>query len=72
MKIEEKEGKFVIVDYRKVLAMGIAVENKSIRFYEACKGKVSLEMTKTGLQAVIEQERKHKVFFEEMLKKFIL
>jgi len=52
---------------RKALRMGIIIEEKSIRFYESCRGRVSSRGTKEGLVRIIEEEREHKRLLEDML-----
>ena len=52
---------------RKALRMGIIIEEKSIRFYESCRDRVSSRGTKEGLVRIIEEEREHKRLLEDML-----
>jgi len=63
--IEELEK--VLDAPRKALHMGIVIEEKSIRFYESCSGRVSSRGTKAGLVRIIEEEREHKRLLEDML-----
>ncbi|MDD5745769.1 MAG: ferritin family protein [Candidatus Omnitrophica bacterium] len=55
-------------DSRKALALGVAIENKSINFYQACMRHVSSESTREALRTIIEEEKRHKDIFERMLK----
>ena len=57
----------IINNPRKVLSLGLAVEKKSIDFYEKCKEKVFSLNTKVELQRIIDEEKKHRALFEKML-----
>lgn len=57
-----------IDDIKKALRLGIAVEEKSIRFYEFCRDKVSLSGTKDELKNIIAQEKQHRFLFKNILK----
>ncbi len=59
----------IITDSKKALKLGVLSENKAIAFYTECKQKVTDEATKKGLENIIEEENKHKLLFEEMLKR---
>ncbi len=52
---------------KKALRMGITIEQKSIRFYESCKGHVSSRKTKEGIARIIEEEREHERLLKDML-----
>jgi len=50
----------------KALRMGIIIEEKSIRFYESCKGQVSSRGTKEEMVRIIEEEREHERLLKDM------
>jgi rubrerythrin len=54
-------------DMPKALRLGIAIENKSIQFYEACRDKVSGPGTRQELSRIIEEEKKHQALFKALL-----
>jgi rubrerythrin len=56
----------ILNDMQKAMRLGIAIENKSIQFYEACREKVSDSGTKEGLAHIIAEEKKHKALFEKL------
>ncbi|MBI4845586.1 MAG: hypothetical protein HY810_03815 [Candidatus Omnitrophica bacterium] len=56
----------LIVNTDKALKLAVIAEEKSIKFYSACLGKISSKKTIMGLTAVIEEEKKHKALFEKM------
>ncbi|MEW6170166.1 MAG: ferritin family protein [Candidatus Omnitrophota bacterium] len=56
-----------IDDIKKALGLGVAVEEKSIKFYEICKNNVSAQNTKKEIDKIIEEEKKHKALFESLL-----
>ena len=58
----------ILNDEKKALRLGIALEDKSIKFYEACMNHVSSPQAKTALQNIIEEENKHKSIFENLAK----
>lgn len=62
--IEELENMFP--DSGKALKLGIIVEEKSIKFYEACQGQVSSEETRREIANIIEEEKKHKALLESL------
>lgn len=51
----------------KALRLGIAIEDQSIRFYNACSLNVSLNETKGELANIIAQEKRHKTLLERIL-----
>ena len=57
----------ILNDMQKAMRLGIAIENKSIQFYEACRDKVSDSVTKEEIAHIIAEERKHKALFEKLL-----
>lgn len=58
----------VINNTQKALRLAIVAEEHSIKFYEACKDKVTSLETKEALSAIIEEEEKHKDVFNNMMK----
>lgn len=54
---------------REALQLGIIIEDRSIKFYEFCKDKVSSNTAKKEISNIISEEHKHKELLEEMLKK---
>ena len=60
----------LIDDINKALDLGILIEDKSIKLYEACKDKVSSSKTKKELGNIIEEEKRHRLLLEEMLNVF--
>lgn len=56
-----------IDDEKKALRLGIAIEEKSIKFYKACRAEVSSPDAKKELSNIIEEEKRHKTRFEDML-----
>jgi rubrerythrin len=69
MRIEEKEDKLVIVDFNELEAYKIAskIEEDGIRFYERLTEGVRDENIKGRLRFLLEEERKHLIFFKESL-----
>ena len=57
-----------VKDMPKALRLGVAIEDKSIKFYQACSGNISSAETKNGLALIIGEERKHKDLLETLLK----
>ena len=55
----------------KALKLGIAIEDHSIRFYEACAQKVVLRKTKDAIAALIQEEQKHKQLLISLLNKIV-
>lgn len=56
-----------IDDSKKALRLGIAIEERSVKFYKVCREKVSSVQTKKELSNIIEEEKRHKRRFEDML-----
>jgi rubrerythrin len=52
---------------RKVLRMGLVIEEKSIRFYELCLRHISSPEAQDGVAGIIEEEREHRRLLEDML-----
>jgi rubrerythrin len=59
----------IVTDIKKALALGIVVEDKSIRFYQACRDDSVPATIKRELERIIEEEKKHKKLFEALLEK---
>jgi rubrerythrin len=57
-----------LTNIKKALNLAITVESKSIAFYSSCRDKVLQEKTKKTLSDIIEEEKKHKLLFEDMIK----
>ena len=64
--IEDLESK--LSNNRKAFSLGIAIEDKSINFYQACRDNITAEDIKLELDNIIEEEKKHKVLLESLLK----
>ncbi len=65
---EMKQMKDLIYDTQKALDLGIIVEDKSIKFYQACQRSVNSPDTKKELSNIIKEEEKHKAKLEGLLK----
>jgi hypothetical protein len=52
---------------RKVIRMGVIIEENSVRFYELCMRHVSSHETQEGIGGIIKEEREHKRLLEDML-----
>jgi rubrerythrin len=57
----------IVEDTSKALRLGIAIENKSIKFYQACLQNVSAPQTKSELGLIIEEEKRHKDLLDTFL-----
>lgn len=57
----------VIDDVVKAIDLGIIVEDRTVKFYEACKAHVASKATQEELQHIIDEEKKHKKLLESML-----
>ncbi|MEI6633962.1 MAG: ferritin family protein [Chlamydiota bacterium] len=51
---------------RKALRLGQIVEERSVQFYEACRGRVASDETKRQLDRIIAEERLHARRLKEM------
>lgn len=60
----------IIDDVTKAIDLGIIVEDRTVKFYQACKAHVSSDTTKTELQHIIDEESKHKAMLENILSSF--
>ncbi len=69
MRIEEKGGEFVIVDFDELEAYKIArkIERDGLNFYKKLLEKAVEEKTKKALAFLIEKEREHLNFFGDRL-----
>jgi len=69
MKIEEKNGQLVIVDFNEVEAYKISckVEKDGISFYRKLKDKVDKPEVKETLDFLIGEENRHLKFFQDCL-----
>lgn len=69
MKIEEKNGQLVIVDFNELEAYKIAckIEEDGLHFYKKLMEKISGDAPKSALAFLIKEEEEHLKFFEESL-----
>ena len=69
MKIEDKNGILVIVDFNDLEAYKIArkVEKDGIAFYKKLLDLAINDKTRAVLEALLEEEKKHLKFFEDMM-----
>lgn len=65
--IDEMEN--ILSDLDKALRLGIAVEKKSVKFYQLCQENVSSSDAKDGLGRIIKEEERHKELLENILKR---
>ncbi|MBP7087877.1 MAG: ferritin family protein [Candidatus Omnitrophica bacterium] len=63
--IKDLESK--LSDNRKAFKLGIAIEDKSINFYQACRDNIATEEIRLELDNIIEEEKKHKALLESLL-----
>jgi len=61
------EMKDLIDDVAKALDLGVIIEDRTVKFYEACKEKVSSKKTKKQLGDIIAEEEKHKALLEALI-----
>lgn len=61
--------KDVIDDVDKALDIGIIVEDRTVKFYQACKDKLISQDAKQELENIINEEQKHKELLLSMLNK---
>lgn len=71
MRIEERAGALVVVDFDVLEACKIAIriEQDGIAFYEALAGRVSDDETRQAVLALADEERDHLDFFRGELGK---
>lgn len=55
-----KDLEKALSDTAKALRLGIIIEDKSIKFYGACRKNISSEKAKAALTFIIEEEKRHK------------
>lgn len=69
MKIAEKNGELVIVDFNELEAYKIAckIEEDGLHFYKKLMEKINGNAPKTALAFLIKEEEEHLKFFEESL-----
>lgn len=69
MKIEEKGGKLVVVDFDEFDALRIAckIEKDGIEFYGQLASSVAKREVRKTLEFLLGEEKKHLAFFEESL-----
>ena len=69
MRIEEKDGKLVIVDFNELEAYKVAskIEKDGIRFYGSLIRKITDESVKESLAFLLEEENKHLALFQKHL-----
>ncbi|MCM8831184.1 MAG: ferritin family protein [Candidatus Omnitrophica bacterium] len=60
----------VLDNPNKAIKLGIIIEDKSIKFYELCKEKISTAKTKNEISNIIQEEYKHKKLLEDLLKDY--
>jgi rubrerythrin len=70
MKIEEKEGKFIITDFDESEAYRIAskIEQDGIDFYNKVLAENKDPQVKEKINYLLDEEKKHLKFFQERLK----
>lgn len=57
----------ILTQPKEALKLGVIVEEKSIKFYESCRDKVSSLSVKQHLSSIIDEEKKHKALIESVL-----
>ncbi len=62
-----KELQAILDEPAKALRLGIAIEEKSIKFYECCRGHVTSGEVKQELAVIIDEEAKHKEVLADMV-----
>lgn len=61
--------KNIIDDVDKALDIGIIVEDRTVKFYQACKEMISVKEAQQEIQNIINEEEKHKQLLLSMLSK---
>ena len=56
----------IVTTPAKALRLGMAIEDKSIQFYDACRTLVSDADAKKGLAGIIAEEKKHKALLQKI------
>lgn len=69
MRIEERSGGLVVVDFTDLEACKIAanIEREGIAFYEALAGRLAGRAARETILGLARQEREHLAFFEDEL-----
>jgi rubrerythrin len=69
MKIEEKDGSFIITDFNESEAYKIAskIEEDGISFYSQVLAQTQNPQVKEKVQYLLEEEKKHLKFFQKRL-----
>ena len=69
MRIEEKDGAFIIVDFNDLEAYKIArkIEKDGMDFYQDLMNLTDNEKTREALRLLIQEEEKHLKYFEDTL-----
>ena len=62
-----KELKSIVGDSKKALELGLAIEDKSIKFYSSCKDFVGSQASKQEISKIISEEEKHKQLLQDLL-----
>jgi rubrerythrin len=57
----------ILDEPKKALKLGVIIEEKSIKFYEACRDKVADNNVRDKISEIIGEEKMHKQILEEML-----
>lgn len=68
---EIKELANVFTDIKKALRLGIIIEEKSVRFYGACREHIQNKAVKGELDNIIGEEKRHKQLIQEILNNII-
>jgi len=63
--IEELEN--IVDDPRKALKLGLVIEDKSLKFYQSCQGKVTSPEVREEIANIIREESRHKKILEDTL-----
>jgi rubrerythrin len=67
MPIDSKKMKEILKDSKKALQFAIAIEDKSIKFYESCNQQVAAAQAKSEIANIVEEEKKHKKLLQGLL-----
>ena len=66
---DSKELESLLSEPSRAIKLAVILEGRSIDFYESCKQAVSSPQTKKEIAKIIEEEKRHKRLFEEILSK---
>ncbi|MEW6008774.1 MAG: ferritin family protein [Candidatus Omnitrophota bacterium] len=64
-----EELKAIISKPKKALEFGLAIEDKSIKFYSSCRDFVGSSASKQEISKIIREEEKHKLLLQDLLNK---